>query len=748
MEQGDAFPAFVNEIFTKGYYFDGLDYHIFHNVLYNLESFKSNNKRVLLAKAIVVLPPEKKPLYDKLKITGDTASYEFGPSLIKGPDKCDIEAVITFDELVAAAWSKQICFGLNAADIKQKINNRFKGLAEIARSMAAVPGEDARLEYLTKVDKDLTPVVDAKTGRVDLKHNKCTFPQMLDLAQNKIAHKINATEGVAGYYLNGKLAPPKAGRELDLKRLVGEGTKVVIEGEMEYLVADRTGYIIVNPQNGKISVTLEVQNHFPIGPETGSLDIKANQFSQFGDVLKGYAVNCNNIRVEEGNVNGEIISLRGRIGVKGNVSNGRLIAQDGIIKVEGIVTMNAYLESMKGDIVLAVAENSTLIGKNITVQFCSNCVLVGETIKIGTSKSNKIIGLSIFIENSEVASKRGESTEIIIPMPELRDKRTRIIGNILEEKKAKHAEMEKAIKELKESKILLAYLGAVKAGDGPFINATRWQATPIINELNKLSKRQGERQEEINSIEGDLKALQKEHNENLRRIKELQQCTIEKTLQENVSLKLYGGLDWPSSFEQVGAENEVSTEGFMALIESLTKELGSYARASFTKLLTEPGRYDYYELMELFKHAVVVDPSQPRLGSAGSLEQKENRVSVISEEDFKYFLKERKWLPRKQGTEVTVDGIFKGYIYDFSASEMSLLLEKAQKWKPDFEKGETIKLFAHIFGNEFKHDLIVTHIKEEPYYIRVGGYFINIHRDDMNKLSKIKNRFEVLLKSC
>lgn len=110
-------------------------------------------------------------------------------------------------------------------------------------------------------------------------------------------------------------------------------------------------------------------------------------------------------------------------------------------------------------------------------------------------------------------------------------------------------------------------------------------------------------------------------------------------------------------------------------------------------------------------------------------------------------MKERRWLPGKQGIGITVDGIFTGYLYDFNSSELSLLLEKAQKWRPAFEKGEKLKLIANIFGNEFKYDLIVAYITEKSNSMRVGGYFININSEDVDKLYKLKTRFEVLLKS-
>lgn len=751
--QSASFLTFVDEIFAKDYYFSGLDYQIFHNILYSDESLKSKSKKIFLAKIISALPTEKKSLYDKFKIKDDSAFYEFGPIPVKGPDNSNIEITLTFDELVAAAWTKHIRFGLHVESIKQKISNRFQGMSEIAKSTVSINGEDAKLEYLTRIEKDLTPLEDLKTGSTDLKRYKCTFPQILDLNQNKIVRKIRATEGVCGHYLNGEVIPSNAGRDLNLNTLAGEGTVVIIENETEYIAANRIGYIIVNPKNGKISVTPEVQNHSPIGPETGSLEIKADQFNQYDDILNGYSVKCNNIRVEEGNVNGEIISVKGRIEVKSNVNSGRLIAQDGIITVAGIVTMNAYLESLNGDIVLETAENSTLIGENISVQFCVNCNVVGENIKIVTSQSNKIVGLSVVIENSEAASKTGENTEIIIPILELTDKRVRVISHILEEKKTKHAEIENKIKKLKENKLLLSYLEAVKAADGASINPIRWNVTPIMHEINRLSKESGGYKDEISVIERNLNALKEDQDENINKLRGMQQCTIEKIQNDNIKLKLYGGLDWPLSFERIVSEEGTSYKSFMTLIESLTKGFSSYKRAGCIKIVTEPCSYDHFALQKMFNSAEIIDPLQRRIdgpiqrNDSGHVEQRESRVGVISEEDFKYFLKERKWLPRKQGIEVTVDGIFTGYIHDFSTSELSMLLEKAQKWRPDFEKGEKIKLIANLFGSEFKYDLIIAYMDEKSNYIRVGGYFININSEDVDKLYKLKNRFEVLLKS-
>ncbi len=747
--ESSLFLSFVTEVFSKGYYFSGLHYQNFSNILYNFNNFKLKNKKAFLAKVIIALSVEKNHLYDRFKIREDTAFYEFGSGREKEPGS-DVSG-ITIDEFVAAAWNKQIRFGLNIESITQKLSSRSTGMGEIAQSTSPVKGEDAKLTYLTKVERDLSPVEDTKTGRIDLKRYKCIYPQILDLQKNRIICKVNATDGDPGYSLSGRQLPAKPGRDLDLKALVGESTRIIMENEMEYLIAERVGYIIINPKNNKISVTAEAHNYSPIGPETGSLEISASHFIQHNDILKGYSIKCNNINVEEGNVNGEIISERGDIEIQGNVNNGRLIARKGIVRVKGIVTMNSYLKSLQGDIILNVVENSTLVGKNISVTTAVNCNISGETIKIASLQSSKVVGLSVHIANSAPSSHKGEISDIIIPVLELTDKRIRVISHILEEKKEKQQKIDEKATKLKHNKILLEYLQAVKASNAPVINVLLRNATPILKELNKVSRESEACKEEVENIEKELNSLKEEQDRRLKTLQEIQQCTLENAPGEKINLKLYGGLDWPLEIERVG-EDDVSYNNFMALVDSLTHGMSSYKRKGYIQELTAACSFDHLSLLKMYESANIIDPMKKSdrsldKGASGKDEHRENRVSVINEEDFKYFLKEKKWRSGRRSEEVLIDGIFKGYLHEFNSSELSILLEKAQKWKPFFEKGERLKLVANIFGNELKHDLIVAYIGEKPDYLRISGYFININNDDVNKIYKLKSRYEVLQKS-
>ena len=752
LNESGPFLAFVQEVFSKGYYLSELNYPNFCGILYDFKRFRSKNEKAFLAKALITLPAEKKPLYERFKIKDDTAYYEFGPIFLPGEGRRDIEININFDELVAAAWNKQICFGLKEDVIRQKLKSRFKGLNVIAQATTPKNGEDARLEHIIKLEKDYSPVEDPRTGRLDLKRNKCTFPQIADKLQNKIIRKVRATEGSPGYHLNGKIIPSKPGHDVELKTMAGEGTEVVTESGTEYLAANRVGYIVSDPKTGKICVTSEAQNHSPIGPETGNLEIKAAHIVQYNDIQNGYSIKCKNISVENGDVSGEIVSERGRIEIKGNVSSGRLIAQDGTIIVKGIVMMNAYLECLHGRIELQTVENSTVIGESISIQSALNCNIIGESISIANLQSSKVTGVSVIVENVAASGKKGEVTDIVIPILDMQDKRIRVISHILEEKKVILPDQETRLKNLRENKILLTYLEAMKAEDGPTMNALRRHAIPIMNDMSKLTKEVDSTKEEIATIEDNLRKLTADQDSRVENLRKTQRCIVENAPGETVNLKLYGGLDWPPDFNRIGPAENASYRNFMTLVDSLTGGFSNYKRKGYVRLLKEPCHYDHFDLVKMYENAEIIDTAhsgadKTETQGPSKAEHRESRAHVISEEDFKYFMKERKWQPRKQSIEIAVDGIFKGYLNDFSTTEMTMLMEKNQKWRPVFEKGEKLKLVAQVFGNELKYDYIIAYITDRHDYIKVGGYFINISNEDVDKLYKLKNRFEVLQKS-
>ena len=747
---GDSaqFQAYVQEVFSGGYYFSELNYTHFFKILYDLENLRQKTGRAVLAGEILPFPVEKEPFGKRFRITDDAAAYEFGPIALD-PDS-GTEAFITFDEWIAVAWKNDLRYGIIADTVRDKIKYNFRGVTVVARPSAPTKGKDARLEYLLKIEKDLTPAEDAKTGRLDLRHYKCTFPEISDMNRRKIIRKVNAIPGSPGYRLNGQAIPPAAVVDFDLKTLCGEGTALVLEGETEYLTSKGLGYIVIDPRSNRISVTPEAQNHLAIGPETGSLVIKSEEFLQFNDILSGYSVECRNIHVKSGDVNGEIISSEGFIDIQGNVNSGRLTALSGDIQVQGFVTMNSRIESLKGEIRVNKAENSLIIGKNVFVQSAVNCLIVGEEITVGTVQSSKIAGLSVSIDLSEPSGAKGENTQVIIPILDVTDKRMRVFSSLKEEKQIAIAEVDAKVAKLKESNVLVPFLEAVKTKNETAVNALRRYALPVVNEIGKLTQEAESHKAEMDAIDAKLLLLTAEHERNIQRLEQTQQCVIGKTPKEPVIMKLYGGLDWPLSFEELRGVEGSAYRNFMDLVNHLTVGLGNSKRKGWIQTLTEPCHYDHFALLKLYEKAEIIDGtgkawSPPSAAGAG--EVRENRATVVSEEDFRQFLKERKWPPGRMSIEAGLDGIFKGCIHDFSTGELSIFLEKKQKWRPSFDRGEKVKIIATVQGNELKYEFIVAYVTDKGDYLKVGGYFINIDQEEENRLYVLKNRYEVLRKS-
>jgi len=253
-----------------------------------------------------------------------------------------------------------------------------------------------------------------------------------------------------------------------------------------------------------------------------------------------------------------------------------------------------------------------------------------------------------------------------------------------------------------------------------------------------------------NSSEEDLEEERRRDTDTLQRT---QRCVLTHRAEENLSLKLYGGLDWPLHFERLAGGDETTYGNFIALVNSLTSGLSNYKRRGCVELLTEPCSYDHFALLRLYEKARIIAPAgqgngATRAGQAGAADLRECRINVVSEEDFRCFMKERKWPPKRASIEVLIDGLFKGYVYDFSTGELSMLVEKGQKWRPAFALEERLKLAATVFGQELKYDLIVAQIEERPDYLQILGNFVNISTEEEDRLYKLKNRYEVMRKSA
>ncbi|HET8705781.1 MAG TPA: flagellar assembly protein A, partial [Pseudomonadales bacterium] len=177
-----SFRDFVNQVFHSSTYFYELNYQLFSQLLYDLDSLRLNahgTPKLKLATAIRQFLPERHALYRTVKIESDHAEYYFEPVFLQRPGSNALEpARLDFDEFVAYLWEKGVRYGIDEAAIKSAIKNNKAARHVIAQGKATQPGIDAGIQELApEIHRNDAPRERAN-GRLDLAQFKNRFPQV------------------------------------------------------------------------------------------------------------------------------------------------------------------------------------------------------------------------------------------------------------------------------------------------------------------------------------------------------------------------------------------------------------------------------------------------------------------------------------------------------------------------------------------------------------------------------------------
>lgn len=437
---GGGFELFIDKLFSEGARFQGLDYRVLMDLLYDYDAILDAHgigAKLKLAGDVVVFAPKRKALYKGVKIDpqGQRAEYFFEPVQIEmmtevpvyGPAGADGVAPIVgltpqsefkptkldMDEFIADLWLKGVRFGIDAEKITGVITSGEMGRMTVAVQLEATEGIDAEIEEASEVlRRDNSPKILAN-GKADLRKFQNRFPQIgLDA---RLLKKKPRVLGKPGYKVSGEIIEPEIPKDLDLHPLAGSGTRVEKQDGFEFIVSSRDGFLSLDTQSNNISVTEKIENKGGISMKTtGDLSLSGNEFVEHGEVQEGRAVEGKNMTFRS-DVYGDIVSQGGFILLESNLSSGSAKSLGGDVTSNGRA-FNSIIEAWEGHVSVKYAEACLIKGNSVVIERAVNCEIIAENIQIDRAEGCGIAGRKVKIKSSN--SCRGKQAIIAMLVPD------------------------------------------------------------------------------------------------------------------------------------------------------------------------------------------------------------------------------------------------------------------------------------------------------------------------------------------
>lgn len=428
LDSPELLMNFVEHVFDSNACFTGLDYALFLKLLFEytpadidalLKTFEQGGKSpvVRLADDIAAFPASRQALYRGVKLSSDGASCDYffeqisierrldppnenSISQLLGmtPEVASERAYLDFDEFVAALWLKGVRYGIDSQRVRDAIAADKVERLTVAVQKLPDQGCNASIaEQTSNLHRSDRPTM-RQDGRMDLCLFANRFPQVK--AQTRLFKKVPRQQGVSGWTVKGKELPPEAVKDFDISTLAGPGSRVVyIPGDGEYVVASIDGFLNIDTRSGQISVTEKIINREGVSTRTtGNLVLTGEFYEEHGDVQEKRLVKGCNMSFLA-NVYGTLISSGGAILIKQNLAGGSVRNLKGTIQVEG-KTSRAQIEANDGQIDLADAESSRIIGRTVRIQHAKLCDIVADEVIIERAEGCAIAARNIRITQS------------------------------------------------------------------------------------------------------------------------------------------------------------------------------------------------------------------------------------------------------------------------------------------------------------------------------------------------------------
>nr|WP_314606726.1 flagellar assembly protein A [uncultured Janthinobacterium sp.] len=399
----------VGQLFQSGQLLAGLDYGLFLLTLFHAPTPRAAPKGdalLRIAVCVAPFPPQRRALYQQVKIRGDSAEFYF-EALTADADG-QVPARREFDELVADLWCKGVHYGIDSAAVRAILASGKAERITVARVLPPQPGRDAQLVEVSQgIHRDDAPR-ERSDGRLDLLSFKNRFPQVKKHA--RLLRLLPGTPGLPGYDLAGKALPPPAPLELDLATVAGPGTAAEHFSDGDFLVATMDGYVNVD-EHGKMAVENKIVSREGVSSRTtGNLKLRA-AYEEYGEVQEQRQLDGSDITIH-GDVYGHLHSHGGLILLRRNLVGGTAFNEHGDVRVEGVAS-GSVLQALSGEVHVKRAESCVIAGTRVVIDSASNCEIIADEVVIELAEGCAVAARTIRIGS---AGPRKQVEMLLFPL--------------------------------------------------------------------------------------------------------------------------------------------------------------------------------------------------------------------------------------------------------------------------------------------------------------------------------------------
>ena len=520
------FLRFVENVFSVGAYFSGLEFANFNRLLYEMDQGATFGSPVRLAADIRFILPGRRDLYKAVRLGADgkIAEYMFAPVYLEmagvlppgesagdgspgkaGKNTAAAEpAKLDFDEFVAHLWVNGVRSGIDEAAVRRTIARGETGRLKVAGWIEPKAGRDAGIEEKNKsLHCDNSPRI-LQGGIVDLSSFKNHFPQVSK--DELLVRKTPRALGVPGRKITGDFIEPEPPKDLDLNVLAGPGTRIEERSDGAYIVANMSGFVNFDRASNQISIAEKIVSRNGVSMRTtGNLKLSGDDYEEFGEVQERRTVEGKNMTLHD-NVFGSIVSRGGIVLFEQNLVNGKASSPGGEIVVNGRASASV-LEAPGGKIHVKHAEGCKISGADVIVESAIQCQIVGNRVEVGTAAGCIIAAQSVIIAVATVHRDRETVVTMLTPNLAANDKKQEAVRKRLAEIQAKidavRQEVE-AIQGQKEFGSFLAFRDKFAKGE---ITITPAQKAGFL----KVAARFGAQTTQLRTLGEAIAVLQKAH---------------------------------------------------------------------------------------------------------------------------------------------------------------------------------------------------------------------------------------------
>ena len=533
------FVKFVDDVFSSGYYFSGLDYACLEKMLY--ESSVEERVKLMrelelvgreptlkLAAAILPFPQERRRLYGEPLMTDDetAATYLFQAppadedqgrdSRIVQAWQAPAPAQLNVDEFVAAMWRHNLRYGIDIPLVKRQLRTPDEEPVEFAHVLQPVPGRDARAQELVDtLHRSNVPKI-LPDGRVDLLQFQNRFPHVDK--NTRLIKKIPRVAGKPGRDLTGAELVPEPPRDVDLYAMAGLGTRIDNSAEGEILIADIGGFVQVDPKSRIVTISEKIINRDGVSLRTtGNLVLPGDHYEEHGVVQEKASVEGKHM-IYMADVFGDIVSRGGNVLIRRNLVGGSVRDPGGTVVVEGKAS-RAVLEAPGGEVRLHYAENCRIAAARVHITQAVHCEILAREISIESAEACAIAGQKMQLVH--VTTRHDIETTISLLTPDLSAlakqlEAARAQQSLCEDViRSKRAELER-ITEQPEMKSYMVLAAKVKA------KAVNLTAEQSVN-WERLQDRVAPQLRRVKSLNEDLQGASSMHADNKRAVQHAEQ---------------------------------------------------------------------------------------------------------------------------------------------------------------------------------------------------------------------------------